>query len=1052
MTEEGGSDMTQRRILGLSTSIPAVLVFSVLPVFAQARATARAGRAPKPEARLLFDAVREKSAAKVRELLQAGVDHRSPDAEGMTPLMLALNLSQAEIARLLFDKGPDLGAKNKSGWTALSYALFRKQTEIALLLIEAGSDPNQVDGAGWTPLMMAIRYDTPETAKSLLAKGASHLPRNKDGWTPLMIALRNNMPEIARTLIELGSDPAAHDKDGWTPLMQALANDQPDNARLLVERGADIEARTSLGWTPLMQALRSGLSDCAALLLDRGAKLDAANNDGWTPLMFAARYGQPELARRMLEAGASPAPLNSGGWSALMLSLSFSTPETTLLLLDKGSDILVKDKDGNSPLLLAAEAGDARALGLILDKGASLAEKDGQGRAALHRAAEKGRTEAVALCLERKAKIEEPRKDGLTPLLCALRGGHAETARLLLARKARKDAKTKEGGALHEAARGGSRDAVELILAAKLPVNGKDEAGLTPLHYAGSRAAAEALLAKGGDLRAVTSGGMGVLHAAASNGHKDAVELFIEKGLNPLAGAKIGGFENVTPLFMAVTNKHVETALFLLDLGADWRIETGYHMSPYSMALAKGLTDVVEKILGKGQDLNQRDALGRSAAHNVETPEMLEWVKARGADVKARDERGTTALHLAAARGLIPLVERLLAEGLDVQQATQDGETALHWAERDKMAELLVAKGASLHAKDHFGMTPLERSRYAGRSNEYVGWLKLAEKKQDEAVLKEKLAEAAFVLKEDPNRTLAETTFESATYASYYGALAFLASPSIAGNEGMAVGLLTSAVNGGMPEACYRLGQLIAQGRAPNTGLDPEKLSRAAAEGGLALAQYEMAVNQLASANDPKTYAFDPLRTRPVRTMGQFYEDAFIWLSLAAIQGHAQASKVLHNYAQQLPAGDKDTERRLAERNGWRSSFRCTPPGGAETDIKVVRIQFFETPVDLLPADKRQYRVGFAKSGARYISWEMHLQAAGPVGKLDLPVTAAWYNRKGERVLVHQQTISFGDGETVAVGTRGGGFDEPGRWAEGPYRVDFFVGPLKVARCGYEIY
>ncbi len=31
-------------------------------------------------------------------------------------------------------------------------------------------------------------------------------------------------------------------------------------------------------------------------------------------------------------------------------------------------------------------------------------------------------------------------------------------------------------------------------------------------------------------------------------------------------------------------------------------------------------------------------------------------------------------------------------------------------------------------------------------------------------------------------------------------------------------------------------------------------------------------------------------------------------------------------------------------------------------------------------------------------------------------------------------------------------YDEPGQWSPGPYHVDFFVGPAKVARAGFEIY
>ena len=56
----------------------------------------------------------------------------------------------------------------------------------------------------------------------------------------------------------------------------------------------------------------------------------------------------------------------------------------------------------------------------------------------------------------------------------------------------------------------------------------------------------------------------------------------------------------------------------------------------------------------------------------------------------------------------IKKVKDLIAQGASVNARTEFGETPLHLAQSKEMAELLLSKGADIHAKDdEFGMTPL---------------------------------------------------------------------------------------------------------------------------------------------------------------------------------------------------------------------------------------------------------------------------------------------------------------------------------------------------------
>ena len=75
------------------------------------------------------------------------------------------------------------------------------------------------------------------------------------------------------------------------------------------------------------------------------------------------------------------------------------------------------------------------------------------------------------------------------------------------------------------------------------------------------------------------------------------------------------------------------------------------------------------------------------------------------------------SIHEAALEGNIEAVKQHLAAGTDVNAKKEDhdgrGGTPLHWAAGEghkEIAELLIAKGAYVNAKDKSGYTPLDRA------------------------------------------------------------------------------------------------------------------------------------------------------------------------------------------------------------------------------------------------------------------------------------------------------------------------------------------------------
>lgn len=85
---------------------------------------------------------------------------------------------------------------------------------------------------------------------------------------------------------------------------------------------------------------------------------------------------------------------------------------------------------------------------------------------------------------------------------------------------------------------------------------------------------------------------------------------------------------------------------------------------------------------------------------------LLDW----GCSVNQSDTRGQTALHLAASRGQIELLELLLRNKASVRALDEQKRTPLHWAAQHSspdMAVLLLERSAAIDPLDQDGRTPL---------------------------------------------------------------------------------------------------------------------------------------------------------------------------------------------------------------------------------------------------------------------------------------------------------------------------------------------------------
>ena len=134
-------------------------------------------------------------------------------------------------------------------------------------------------------------------------------------------------------------------------------------------------------------------------------------------------------------------------------------------------------------------------------------------------------------------------------------------------------------------------------------------------------------------------------------------------------------------------------------------------------AAKSGQTDVVERTLGEGADIEARDESGETpltAAALAGQVEVVTLLIERGADIGGRSKKGFTAFHAAAFGGHLDVVQLLLDEeaAIDDQENFVDA-TALHLAAQEnhlEVAQLLLRKGAAVELLDNNNHTAASKA------------------------------------------------------------------------------------------------------------------------------------------------------------------------------------------------------------------------------------------------------------------------------------------------------------------------------------------------------
>jgi ankyrin repeat protein len=494
-----------------------------------------------------------------------------------------------------------------------------------------------------------------------------------------------------------------------TALHWAAMKNDAELATTLLYAGANVRAKTRLGdYTPLILAARSGNAAVLEPLIKAGADVNSKTSNGTTALMLAAASGSVEAMHALVNHGADIMAVEPvRGLNAAMFAAASDRAEVISFLAKQGADLKAATK------IVDLNAIDRSSFGGILF--GNPAPPPAPGQTAAQAAAGLGQSQPNPQAgrnfpggrgmgkagIDRQYQLNElvSTQGGMTPLLFAARQGYMESAQALIA--AGVDVNQVSAGdkasPLLAATLNGHFDLAKYLLDHGANPNLAEDNGATPLYaVVNCEWAPKSLYPQP---RAYVNQKVGYL---------DLMTALLDKGADPNARLKkkvwysgysfdLSGVDEIgaTAFWRAAYASDVDAMKLLVARGADPTIPSMKGAGrPRTADVERDVRDVATTppvpvggpgvpplVAAAGSGYGEGFAAN---SHRFAPGGMLAAVKylveELHADVNAKDHEGNTALHNAAARGDVEMIQYLVSKGADVKAVNREGKTTADMA------------------------------------------------------------------------------------------------------------------------------------------------------------------------------------------------------------------------------------------------------------------------------------------------------------------------------------------------------------------------------------
>ena len=594
--------------------------------------------------------------------------------------------------------------------------------------------------------------------------------KSKYESTALGNATRNGKFDIVKWLLERKIFGADETHGSPTALYTAVWKKQEDIVALLLEHGADPLSRSQKGFheTPLHKALggrsltifKRLLRQIELLYKDSPEKSSVLAFDWKSEALYDALWADWSPASQLLiHCGANiylPTTRTGtfflyNGYHSTTLQAAVECSESVVvkLLLEKSSQSI-----GAKILELTALSSEFRSKAHL----AYINALDHHKRSALHylmgrKSSAVDESDAVMkMLLEFGADSTSVSDEGVTVLHVAAAIGSLDSVNLLMEMGLDMKALTSNGATiLHIAAGGVCSTATMIRYLIDKGVNplSRDRDGRTALHYAAAACNVPALLAllehisRVDNLSQYQAKEMAISHIVTQNTCPASQQFPKLKTLLDDVDGKgetllhvLGSGRKKTPfryngryeLEEKVVRVRV-TARLLLNLGASINKSADNGRTPLIAQSSRSVgprnlssgNAAAKELLARGADPDIPDVKGQTPLHYAARCWWEEGARdliQAGANIEATDHTLFTPLHVASQNGYPQMVKLLLSENARCDPRDHIEATPLHYAVQSIYPgfDILIKKGADIHASDLSGATPLHWAAKSGHS------------------------------------------------------------------------------------------------------------------------------------------------------------------------------------------------------------------------------------------------------------------------------------------------------------------------------------------------
>ncbi|XP_067652079.1 putative ankyrin repeat protein RF_0381 [Haliotis asinina] len=439
--------------------------------------------------------------------------------------------------------------------------------------------------------------------------------------------------EVVQLLVTKGANMSLVDRFGINILHSAcLGGDVEVVKHVLSQNMLDINSREQCGRTAVMLAAENGHKDVVEFLVDKGADLSLVDETADNVLHCACRGGDAGVVKYILSK--NRVDINRRGLHELtpiMMARRCKHREVVELLLSTRADGSLRYYNHINMLLSACREGDMEVVKFVLSQ--NIVDVDSRG----------------------------PRKK--TPVMLAAQYGHKEVVKVLVENGADLSLAYDTGSnGLHLACSKGRLEVVKYIISQNIvDINcrglGKKTAAMIAAGC-GHKEVVELLVENGADLSLACASGSNILHLACSRGRLEVVKYILSQNIVDINSR---GLKKKTPVMNAAESGHKDVVELLVEKGANLSLACDTGSNILHFTCSKGRLEVVKYILSQNiLDINSRGMMKKTPVMNAAESghkEVVELLVENGADLSLTYGTGSNILHLACSKGHLEVVK-----------------------------------------------------------------------------------------------------------------------------------------------------------------------------------------------------------------------------------------------------------------------------------------------------------------------------------------------------------------------------------------------------------